>query len=303
MASNTKRTLYLLFIFILLLTNVVAGYYWWNSNKDVEKITVEKSELQTEYMQVQQELNTQMAALEEMKGQNAELDAIIKVREQELKDQQAKITKLFKEKNFSASDLKKAKDMISSLQQQNADFMKKIDDLNIQNQVLTEEKELLETDLTGQKEINTALEEKNKKLGSKVELGSLLRADELTVTGIFVKNSGAEKDIDKIKKIEKLKVCYQTGNNAVRETGKVNMYMRIITPSGTTLYNEANGSGTLTSKEGEEIRYSKKADFDFDGSNKNVCIYWTQALTEQGNYKAMIYQDGFLVGETTVELK
>lgn len=303
MASNTKRTLYLLFIFILLLTNVVAGYYWWNSNKDVEKITVEKSELQTEYMQVQQELNTQMAALEEMKGQNAELDAIIKVREQELKDQQAKITKLFKEKNFSASDLKKAKDMIASLQQQNADFMKKIDDLNIQNQVLTEEKELLETDLTGQKEINTALEEKNKKLGSKVELGSLLRADELTVTGIFVKNSGAEKDIDKIKKIEKLKVCYQTGNNAVRETGKVNMYMRIITPSGTTLYNEANGSGTLTSKEGEEIRYSKKADFDFDGSNKNVCIYWTQALTEQGNYKAMIYQDGFLVGETTVELK
>jgi len=303
MASNTKRTLYLLFIFILLLTNVVAGYYWWNSNKDVEKITVEKSELQTEYMQVQQELTTQMAALEEMKGQNAELDAIIKVREQELKDQQAKITKLFKEKNFSASDLKKAKDMIASLQQQNAEFMQKIDDLNAKNQVLTEEKELLETDLSGQKEINTALEEKNKKLGSKVELGSLLRADELTVTGIFVKNSGAEKDIDKIKKIEKLKVCYQTGNNAVRETGKVAMYMRIITPSGTTLYNEANGSGTFTSKEGEDVRYSKKADFDFDGSNKNVCIYWTQALTEQGKYKAMIYQDGFLVGESTVELK
>lgn len=303
MASNTKRTLYLLFIFILLLTNVVAGYYWWNSNKDVEKITVEKSELQTEYMQVQQELNTQMAALAEMKGQNAELDSIIKIRESELKEQQDKITQLFKQKNFSASELKKAKDMISSLQLQNAEFVKKIDDLNIKNEVLTKEKEELEVDLSSQIEVNTELEERNKKLGSKVELGSLLRADELKISGVFVKNNGVEKDLDKVKKIEKLKVCYQTGNNAVRETGKVNMYLRLITPSGTTLYNEANGSGTFTSKEGESVRYSKKADFDFDGSNKNVCIYWTQTLTEEGKYKALVYQDGFLVGEATVDLK
>lgn len=303
MANNTKRTLYLIFIFILLLTNIVAGYYWWNSNKDNEKITEEKSELQTEYMNVQQELSTQMSALGEMKGKNAELDSIISVREKEIKDQQAKITQLFKQKNFTASELKKAKDMIASLEMQNAGFMTKIDSLNSYADQLFIEKQGLETDLTAQKEVNTELEEKNKKLGSKVELGSLLRADELSILGVFVKNNGVERDVNRIKKIEKLKVCYQTGNNAVRETGNVSMYLRLITPSGTTLYNEANGSGMFTSKEGEDVRYSKKAEFDFDGTNKNVCIYWTQELTESGTYKAMMYQDGFLVGESTVEFK
>lgn len=303
MANNTKRTLYLLFIFILLLTNIVAGYYWWNSNKDNEKITEEKSELQTEYMNVQQELNAQMAALGEMKGKNAELDSIISIREKEIKEQQAKITKLFKQKNFTASELKKAKDMIAILELQNAGYMVKIDSINKYADQLFEEKEILETDLTVQKQENTKLEENNKKLGTKVELGSLLRADELSISGVFVKNNGVERDINRIKKIEKLKVCYQTGNNAVRESGNVAMYLRLLTPSGTTIYNEANGSGMFTSKEGEDIRYSKKADFEFDGTNKNVCIYWTQELTEEGTYKAMIYQDGFLVGESAVELK
>ena len=129
MASNTKRTLYLLFIFILLLTNIVAGYYWWNSNKANEEITEEKSALQTEYMAVQQELNNQIAELGEMKGKNAELDSIISIRESEIADQQAKITKLFKQKNFTAPELRKAKDMIASLEMQNAGFMLKIDSL------------------------------------------------------------------------------------------------------------------------------------------------------------------------------
>lgn len=303
MANNTKRTLYLIFIFILLLTNIVAGYYWWNSNKDNEKITEEKSELQTEYMNVQQELNAQMVALGEMKGKNAELDSIISIREKEIKDQQAKITQLFKQKNFNASELKKAKNMISSLEMQNTGFMVKIDSLNNYADKLLVEKQGLETDLTVQKDVNTKLEENNKKLGTKVELGSLLRADELKLSGVFVRNNGVEKEVNRIKKIEKLKVCYQTGNNMVREAGNVSMYLTLMTPSGTPLYNEANGSGVFTSKAGEEVRYSKKADFDFDGKNKNVCIYWTQELTESGVYKALVFQDGFLVGESSVELK
>ena len=129
MANNTKKTMYLIIIFLLLLTNIVAGYFWLNSNKDNEKLTVQKTELQSEYSSLQKDLNTQMAELEAMKGQNEALDLIIIEREKEIKEQQLKIAKLFKQKNFTASELKKAKAMISTLEIQNTSFMNQIDSL------------------------------------------------------------------------------------------------------------------------------------------------------------------------------
>jgi myosin heavy subunit len=303
MANNTKRTMYLIIIFLLLLTNIVAGYFWLNTNKDVEKLTVEKVELRTEYNSLQKDLNTQMAELDAMKGQNTELDAIILEREKEIKDQQLKITQLFKQKNFTASEYKKAKAMISTLEIQNTSFMNQIDSLQTVTAKLRIEKDELKTDLTTQQETNSELEDKNNYLDGKVELGSLLRADELNITGIKVRSNGVEKEMTRIKKIDKIKVCYQTGNNLVREPGAAKMHLIIVTPKGETIYNEANGSGIFKNKDNEEIRYTKVANLDFKGKNKNVCIYWTQELLDAGEYKALMYNDGYLVGESTVEFK
>ena len=310
MASNSKRTLYLIIILLLLLANIVIGYIWYNGSKDNEKLTVEKNELQDNYLNLQGDLNTQMAKLEEMKGTNATLDSIISVREDELKEKQAEISKLFKQKNFNARELKKAKAMMSNLEIQNTNFMTQIDSLVTLTNQLQEENQGLSTELTNQIETNSVLTEKNKELddnnkhlGEKVEIGSLLKANELKINGIKVKSNGVEKEVNKIKRIEKIKVCYQTGNNKVREHGEVKMHLVIVTPSGKTIYNEANGSGLLTTKNGKEIRYSKEAKFDFDGKNKNVCIYWTQQLIEAGTYKAIMYNDGYLVGEASVEFK
>lgn len=303
MANKNKRTLYLVFIFILLLTNIVAGYFWLNSNKDKETLQEEKSALQTEYMSVQQDLNAQIAELNAMKGKNATLDSILTIREQEIAEQQAKISKLFKQKNFSTAQLKKAKDMIASLELQNAGFIQKIDSLNSYADKLMAENETLTENLTTEKANNATLTDLNKHLGDKVEIASLLRAEELKAAGIFVRKNGVEKEVPRLKRVEKIRVCYQTGNNKVREKGAVKMYLRLITPSGKTFYNETKGSGTFTAKDGKDIRYSKEADFDFDGKNKNVCIYWTETLTEAGQYKAIIYQEGYAIGETTFDLK
>jgi len=303
MANNTKRTLYLVFIFILLLTNIVAGYFWLNSNEKNDVLTEEKSVLETDYMSLQQDMETQVAKLNAMKGENEELDKVIAEREAEIAEQQKKITLLFKQKNFTASELNKAKAMISSLEIQNAGFMTKIDSLHGITEQLKQDKVVLENDLSAEKDYNQQLQDQNKFLDEKFELGSLLRADELKASGIKVKNNGVEKEVDRIKRIEKIKVCFQTGNNLVRESGSTTMYLRLISPTGTTFFNEGNGSGTFSNVAGEELRYSKKAEFDFDGKNKNICIYWTQELNETGTYKALVYQDGYMVGETSLELK
>ena len=310
MASNSKRTMYLAIIFLLLLANIVIGYIWYNGSQETKQITEEKKELQEDYLNLQEDLNSQMAELEKLKGSNSKLDSIILVREGELKEQQAKISELFKHKNFNASELRKAKDMISTLELQNTNFMTQIDSLITVTNQLTEENKGLNTELTKQMETNSTLAVKNqelgvenKNLGDKVEIASILKANELKINGIRVRSNGVEKEINRLRKVEKLKICYQTGNNKVREPGEVKMYLVVMTPDGKTIYNEANGSGTITTKNGETIRYTKEAIFDFEGENKNVCIYWTQQFTQAGNYKAIIYNDGYLVGESSVVFK
>ena len=310
MASNSKRNLYIAIIIILLLANVIFGYYWYNGSKETEKLTVEKNELQEDYLKVQGELNDQLAELEKIKGKNSTLDSIILVRETELKEQQNKISELFKQKNFNAKELKRVKAMISTLEIQNANFMSQIDSLITETGKLKEENAGLNTELTKQMETNSTLAVKNKELddqneylGNKVEIGSLLKANELKIHGLKVRSNGVEKDVNRIKRIDKIKVCYQTGNNEVREPGEAKMYLVLITPDGKTIYNEANGSGTIELKDGSTIRYTQIAKFDFDGKNKNVCIYWTQDLVDAGEYKAIMYNGGYLVGETTVIFK
>jgi len=303
MANNTKRTMYLIIIFLLLLTNIVAGYFWLNSNKVNEEITLEKTELQSDYLNLQQDLNTQMAELEAMKGVNSDLDAIIIEREKEIKAQQAKISKLFRQKKFTASELKKAKAMISTLEIQNTGFMNQIDSMNVIVVKLREEKAELQVDLNSQKSENNKLQDKNNYLDDKFELGSLLRADELSIVGIKVRNNGVEKELNRSKRIDKLKICFQTGNNLVRENGEAKMYLAIVSPEGTTLYNEANGSGIFKDNEGKEIRYTKEATFNFEGANKSVCIYWTESPVKAGEYKAIVFNDGYQVGESSVEFK
>ena len=138
----------------------------------------------------------------------------------------------------------------------------------------------------------------------RMELGSLLQADELTAVGIKVKDSGVEKEIAKVKNVEKIMVCYQTGENIVREEGEVVMQLRLVSPNGESLFLEQEGSGSFTSKEnGQEIRFSKAASFNFDGGNKKVCIYWSHNIAQAGTYTAEMYQEGYLLGMTNFELK
>ena len=118
-----------------------------------------------------------------------------------------------------------------------------------------------------------------------------------------MKDNGVEKEISKVKNVEKIMVCYQTGENKVREEGEVQMQLRILSPNGETMYLEQEGSGVFKSKENGQLRFTKQASFPFDGSNKKICIYWSHNITQSGTYTAEIYQEGYLVGVQKFELK
>ena len=301
--KSSKKTVYLVIIFLLLLINLVGAYYLFKGQQDLEATQIEVVDLKDDLASLQSDFNAQLAELEEMKGINEELDAILLEREAEIKAHLAEIEKWKNQSGFNKNELNKLKGKIVEFEAERASFISQIDELSKQNVELTEIKEKLEMDLSSEKEVTATLTEEKEYLSEKFELGSLLQADELTATGIKVKDNGVEKDVAKVKNVEKIVVCYQTGENKVRENGEVKMQLRLLNPKGETMYLEQEGSGVFKSKEnGQELRYSKEASFAFDGSNKKICIYWSHNITEAGTYTAEIYQEGYLVGIKKFEL-
>lgn len=302
--KSSKKTVYLVIIFLLLLINLVGAYYLFKGQQDLEATQTEVVDLKDDLSVLQADFNAQLAELEDMKGINAELDAILAEREAEIKEHLEEIQKWKNQSAYNKNEVNKLKDKIVDFEAERAAFISQIDELSKENAELTEIKARLEVDLSSEKEVTASLTEEKEYLSEKFELGSLLQADELTAVGIKVKDSGVEKEISKVKNVEKIMVCYQTGENKVREEGEVKMQLRLISPNGETMFVEQQGSGSFTSKEnGEEIRYSKEASFAFDGANKKVCIYWSENISQEGMYTAEMYQEGYLLGVKKFELK
>jgi CHASE3 domain sensor protein len=302
--NNSKRTVYLAVILLLLIINGIGAYFLLKGQKENDTLTTEITELRDDYSELQADFNRQLAELNQMKGQNEQLDSIIKVREAEIKAHLAEIEKWKKQSSVTAAELKKTKDLIAAFEKEKIVFRATLDSLFAANDELKMIKENLESDLASEKKTTEQLSKEKKYLGEKFEIGSLLMADELYASGIKVKDNGAEKEVSKIKNADKIMVCYQTGANKVREPGIVVMHLRLISPDGETMYLEVEGSGTFVNKEnGEKMRFTKEAKFEYDNTNKKVCIYWSHNITKAGEYTAEIYQDGYLVGSTVFSLK
>ncbi|MFT4969500.1 MAG: hypothetical protein ACI9O4_001248 [Chitinophagales bacterium] len=302
--KSSKKTVYLVIIFLLLLINLVGAYYLFKGQQDLEVTQTEVGDLKDDLSGLQGDFNAQLAELDEMKGINAELDEVLAIREAEIKGHLEEIQKWKNQSGYNKNELNKLKGKIVEFEAERAAFIGQIDELSQENAVLTEIKARLEIDLSSEKEVTAGLTEDKEYLSGKFELGSLLQADELIAAGIKIKDSGVEKEITKVKNVQKIMVCYQTGENKVRETGEVKMQLRLINPNGETMFVQQEGSGMFTSKEnGQEIRFSKEASFAFDGSNKKICIYWAHNIAQAGTYTAEMYQEGYLLGITKVELK
>ncbi|MCX6199960.1 MAG: hypothetical protein NTY88_12195 [Bacteroidetes bacterium] len=194
--------------------------------------------------------------------------------------------------------------MIAQFETSIAEMKKQIDQLVQDKQVLTSQNQQLSTDLSSEKQTTSQLSEQNKGLSKKVELGSLLQLKNIAVEAISKKKNGKEVTEKRIKRTESLRVTFETGDNKVLEAGNISLFVRIINPKGETISVADQGSGTLKlADNGENVQYTKKADFDWSQTNKKVVVYWSQNVKDAGIYKVEVYQSGYIIGQGQVELK
>lgn len=299
-----NKKMYIAVIVLLLLINGVALYLLWSENKAKTDLGTQKTQLEAEFKSLSDTLDMKRAEIDALIADGNIKDSTILAQRDELEAKQQEIQRMLASGKLTKNELAKAKQMIAQYEASIAELQKKVEELTAKNQQLTNENTQLSNDLSAEKQTTANLTQDLAVKNKKVELGSLLQPRNLMVEAIKKKSNNKEVTVNRVKATESLRVTFETGENKVLEPGKLSLYIRILNPKGETITVADQGSGSFSlSESGETIQFTKKADLDWNQTNKKVVVYWSQNIKDAGTYKAEIYQTGYLIGKGEVVLK
>ena len=302
-AGESRKKLYISAIVALLLINSVSLYFLFSENRDKTEVTTEKMALQNNFKSLSDSLDAKNTVIDQYVGKNQELDKTIAQKQDMLDHEKKELAGLLSKNKLTAAELAKAHGLMAEYKASISDLQGKVDELTKQNQQLAQANQQLSTDLSTEKQTTSQLSEQNKGLSKKVEVGSLFQVAKLDVEAVKTRQNGKEVAVKKAKAAEELKISFETGENKVIDPGQVSLYVRIINPKGETIAVADQGSGTIPCADSPEpCQFTKKADIQYDQTNKKVILYWGHDIKDPGTYKVQLYQSGHVIGNGAVTL-
>jgi len=302
-SSNSKNLIIGILVAGLL---ILGGFLIYDHNKtgatlqsdqtEIAKVMTEKSDIQTSF-------DASLARLDSMKTVNADVEGKLTASNEEITKMKSEIRSILHKKNATAGELKRARNLItelngkiSNLETQVAQLTQENDSLRQNVATLTSDKATLSRNLDSTNVIKQSLEKK-------VDIASTLNASNISITPLKVKNNGKTKVKTVAKRVDKLLVSFDVKNRII-ESGMTDLYVVVIGPDGQPVTPNGSTSTFTTREEGEKV-FTAKLPVTLETSKaKNVEFAFAPGTHfQQGNYKIQIYQNGFLIGEKTRELK
>ena len=257
-------------------------------NKAMQELAeLDKKEMENEY----QQFATQYS---EMKTQISN-DSIIA----QLTAEQEKTERLLKElkdtKSNDAREIARLKRELATVRAVLRSYVIEIDSLNRLNQNLTAEN----TRIKGQyNEATRQIEGLNSERASLSEKVAI--AAQLDATGISMqlKNKRGKKT-DKTSKCKTVQVSFTIAKNVTASNGTKTFYVRITSPSGTTL-----GGGGTFNYQNRSLEATMRKAVEYDGRETTISTFWnvSQSLMA-GTYQVSVFADGNMIGSRSFSFK
>ncbi len=282
----------------------LGGYMVYDKNKTGQTIQQQETKIATisdEKSNVQSSFDASLARLDSMSTVNTGLQSQLTAKTEEIAKVKTEIRTILNKKNATAAELSRAKELIGSLNSKISGMEQDIARLKDENKtltndklVLTQEKQKLNEDLAATTIVKQDLEKK-------VDIASTLNASNIVITPLNVKSNGKQKISTTAKRVDKFLISFNV-NNRIAPAGTTDVYVLVIGPDGKPL---ATGTETFTTRAEGDMAYTAKVPVEVETAKmKNVEFAFTPGTTfQKGSYKVMIYQNGFLIGEGTQELK
>ena len=297
---NSNLIYWLLGIIALLFaTNI---YFYLKHFETKQQLDTQTVQAKDEKASMQQELNKLEADLTASNNGSQKLTADLQAKDTELKVKIAELKKALRDKSITRVQLDRAREEIKQLQFSVQKYTADIATLTQQNQKLTTENGNLKTNLDSVTQTSTRLKSDNESLQKKVNTASALRTSSIVVTPLKVKSNGTEVDVTRAKKANKIRVTYTLLDNELSAEGSHDVYLQLFDPTGKIETGES--SGNFTTNGGESLQFTTRASINYLKSTKTYNIEWPKSADLiPGDYKAVLYADGYKMGETTFHLK
>ncbi len=284
------------------------GYIIYDKNKTKETVTQQENLIASTSSQrdeLQKELEDAAMRYDMLKSSNSKLDSTITAKDKDIEEKRARIQTLLNKANATEAELGEARRLIASLNGDIEGYKNQIEILQGEKIQLVQEKAVVTRERdNARKEYDSAtvvIKEKEDMLN----VGSTLQASNFNITGINEKSGGKEKTTSTAKRVDKLRITFDLNENLIAQSGNKEVYVCITAPDGTPVAVEALGSGTFSTRDGQQKFYTQKLDVDYtQNKRQSVSFDWKQNTNfVAGNYKIEVFNNGFKVGEAIRPLK
>lgn len=300
-SKNYKNAIIGALAVALVATGGYLAYDKTNATKTIDQQKVQIASVTTEKSELQSSFDASLARLDSMETVTTGLNSQLEEKNKEIAKAKDEIRSILNKRNATSAELAKAKTLIASLNGKITSMEQEIAKLTEDNRILGEEKMALTADKEKLTQDLTTTTTIKQELEKKVDVASTLNASNIVITPINVKSNGKEKVSTTAKRVDKFVVSFDVMNR-IAQTGKTDIYVLVIGPDGQAIN---TGSETFNIREEGDKPFTAKVPVDLETAKvKNVEFAFVPGSSfKQGNYTVMIYQNGFLIGQGTRELK
>lgn len=257
MEKNFKVLIGALAGVVVLLAGILI-YVWVDRNSLINDLTIDKETLTAEMVQLQEDYSALSTTNDTL---NNEL-----MLEREKVAQLIERVKQTEAKN--KAQLRKYEKELGTLRSIMRGYIKQIDSLNTLNTTLRKEAAVAKKEARESRNKYENLKSTTEELGKQVELGSIVKGRGLTMVGV----TETGKETDRSSRTAKLKTCLNLVENTLAKKGLRTVYIRVKGPDGILM---TNGQQQIFTVGGEQMIYSASRQVDYQGSEVEVCIYFS----------------------------
>ncbi len=298
--TQNNRKILLIVVGVLVLANIITLFLFYQNNQENETVLQSnKQELQETYNKLESisnELDLKIEEIQKLGGDVEELRLIRETLEQE-KEQLQNNDKIAQKRYAQIRNrVEGYSELLVRKDAEIAELKKTNEALYSENTELKEEKIKLNRTLT-------AAESDKKSLAQKVKQAGRLKAENMKIVGLNDNGKAKERDRYRNSQIETVQLSFNLAKNEVAPIEGKDIYVRVLAPDGSVIFDVAKGSGTFM-HEGKEMFYTLKKEILYDNTGQQISFMYEKGSDyTEGRHTVEIYADDYIIGKTNFEVR
>ena len=284
---DLKKVMYALIAVAVLLACALA-YIWWSKSSLVKELNVEK-----------EELTSQMIALQnDYASLSSDYDMINSQLDSSREEVSQLIERIKKTEATNRSKMRQYEKELGTLRSIMRNYIVQIDSLNTLNKKLTADAAAARREAAESRRQSEELSKTVETLSDQVAVGSVVKARGLKLEAF----NSSDKVTDRSSRVVRLIASLSLVENDLAKKGPVRVYIRVKDPDGILLTNSTQRTFSVAG--GEPMICTASREVDYEGKEVEMGIYVNEIPSYvKGIYTVEAYTDQTKLGEAELMLR